>query len=150
MQCQIRKAMPSDASVISQLVIEALRHSNARDYSADIIERVERSFSPSAILGLLTQRRVYVATIDQQVVATASLDQHTVRSVFVRPRHQGKGVGRSLMQAVEAAASVGGVARLRVPSSITAEGFYASLGYISIRDEFHGTERTIIMEKALL
>jgi len=37
----------------------------------------------------------------------------------------------------------------RVPSSVTAEGFYASLGFKKIRDEFHQTERTIIMAKTL-
>ncbi len=38
---------------------------------------------------------------------------------------------------------------MRVPSSITAEEFYAALGYQNIRDEFHGAERTIVMEKRL-
>lgn len=38
---------------------------------------------------------------------------------------------------------------LRVPSSITAEAFYFKLGYRKVRDEFHGAERTIIMERRL-
>jgi hypothetical protein len=38
---------------------------------------------------------------------------------------------------------------LRVPSSITAEGFYFKLGYRKIRDELHSAERTIIMEQAI-
>lgn len=38
---------------------------------------------------------------------------------------------------------------MRVPSSITAEEFYAALGYQNIRDEFHGAEHTIVMEKRL-
>jgi hypothetical protein len=36
-----------------------------------------------------------------------------------------------------------------VPSSITAEGFYALLGFQKVRDEFHGAERTVIMLKHL-
>lgn len=53
------------------------------------------------------------------------------------------------MAAVEAAAAVEGVSRLRLPSSITAQGFYQSLGYSIIGDEYHGAERTIVMEKSL-
>jgi hypothetical protein len=53
------------------------------------------------------------------------------------------------MAAVESAAALNGISRLRVPSSITAQGFYPSLGYAPIRDEYHGEERTIIMEKVL-
>jgi hypothetical protein len=33
-----------------------------------------------------------------------------------------------------------------VPFSITAEGFYARLGFQKVRDEFYGAERTIIMQ----
>ena len=53
------------------------------------------------------------------------------------------------MQCVEATAADAGVQRLRVPSSITAEGFYSALGFIRLREELHGEERTIIMEKRL-
>ncbi|MEG2798192.1 MAG: GNAT family N-acetyltransferase, partial [Pseudomonas sp.] len=107
------------------------------------------SFSPAALLQLLTQRRVYVATIERRIVATASLDREVVRSVFVDPPHQSAGIGKKLMKTLESAANNEGLQRLRVPSSITAEGFYASLGFEKIRDEFYGAERTIIMEKWL-
>ncbi|WP_024681525.1 GNAT family N-acetyltransferase [Pseudomonas syringae] len=149
MDCVIRNAVSTDAPAISALVVTTLRESNAQDYSPDIIRQVQQSFSPSAILHFLTCRQVYVASVDDDVVATASLDQDTVRSVFVDPAHQGRGMGRRLMATLEAIAARNGVELLRVPSSITAEGFYLSLGFQNIRDEFHGAERTIIMEKAL-
>jgi GNAT superfamily N-acetyltransferase len=97
----------------------------------------------------LSLRQVYVATLDGQVVATGSLDRHTVRSVFVDPVYQGRGIGSLLMATVESVARQTGVERLLVPSSITAEGFYRSLGFVHVRDEFQGAERTIIMEKVL-
>jgi hypothetical protein len=34
-----------------------------------------------------------------------------------------------------------------VPLSITAEGFYRKLGFVFVREKFHGEERTIIIEK---
>ncbi|WP_053119608.1 GNAT family N-acetyltransferase [Pseudomonas sp. P1.31] len=149
MECLIRIAMNADAAVISQIIIGTLRESNAQDYSAEIINQVERSFSPQAILCLMTQRQVFVALLGNRIVATASLDHDVVRSVYVEPAYQGKGIGRQLMKSIQSSAIAEGRNLLRVPSSITAEGFYASLGFIKIRDAFHESERTIIMSKTL-
>lgn len=146
----IRKATANDAPAISEIVEAALRESNARDYSADVIDQVVQSFSPDRILRFLILRQVYVATLDSRVVATGSLDRNAVRSVFVHPAYQGRGIGRGLMATVESVATEAGVERLLVPSSITAQGFYRSLGFMYVRDEFQGAERTIIMEKVLV
>ena len=149
MNCLIRNATNADALAISRIIIGTLRESNALDYSSAIIDQVESSFSQSAILDLLTRRQVLVATTDSHIVATASLDQDVVRSVFVDPTWQGKGIGRQLMAMIQSIAIKDGVSLLRVPSSITAQGFYAALGFKKIRDEFHQSERTIIMAKTL-
>ena len=149
MSCLIRNATNADALAISRIIIGTLRESNTLDYSSAIIDQVESSFSPSAILDLLTRRQVLVATTDSHIVATASLDQDVVRSVFVDPTWQGKGIGRQLMAMIQSIAIKDGVSLLRVPSSITAQGFYAALGFKKIRDEFHQSERTIIMAKTL-
>jgi N-acetylglutamate synthase-like GNAT family acetyltransferase len=145
----IRNAMDADAPAISRVIIGTLRESNAQDYSSEVINQVEQSFSPQAILRLLMQRQVFVATFGSHVVATASLEQNVVRSVFVEPAYQGRGIGRQLMTSIQSIAVAGGINELRIPSSITAEGFYASLGFKKVRDVFHESERTIIMSKIL-
>lgn len=145
MQCQIRRALAHDAQAISKVVIAALRESNARDYSPEVIAQVEQHFCPAAILTLMKRRQMYVAVVEQHVVGTASLDQAVVRSVFVSPRHQGRGIGQRLMARLKEVATAAQVEELRVPSSLTAESFYAQLGFQKVRDEFHGAERTVIM-----
>lgn len=147
MEDLIRMATREDAANISELIVNTLRVSNGRDYSPDVIEQVQRSFSPQAVLVLLGKRQVYVATLNQHIVATASLDQDVVRSVFVEPGCQGKGLGKRLMERLQSVAVSQGFNKLHVPSSITAEGFYRSLGFDRVRDEYHGAERTIIMQK---
>ena len=149
MNNQIQLATPDHTIAISQVIIQSLRQSNALDYPPDVITQVEKSFSTEAIRALLSQRQVFVVTIDKRVVATASLDQDVVRSVFVHPGHQGRGLGRQLMATIQSVAQDAKIEVLRVPSSITAEAFYFKLGYRKVRDEFHGTERTIIMERRL-
>ncbi|MBI6944608.1 GNAT family N-acetyltransferase [Pseudomonas putida] len=149
MECHVRPATSKDAAAISHVVIAALRQSNSQDYAPDIIAQVERNFAPEAVRVQLVQRKVLVALLGDTIIGTASLDGEVVRSVFVDPAHQKGGIGRQLMGAIHAAAARAGVDAVRVPSSITAEQFYAALGYQKIRDEFHGAERTIVMEKRL-
>lgn len=150
MECHIRRAKREDAQAISRLVIAALHESNSQDYPAEVIAQVEQSFSPTAVSALLDSRLVFVAVKHNDLLGTASLDGEVVRTVFVSPIHHGEGIGRQLMKAIHTAAIRAGVSALRVPSSITAQGFYARLGYRKLRDEFHGVERTIVMEKSTL
>lgn len=149
MTCQVRSAIGEDAAGISRVVIAALRESNAQDYPPAVIAEVERSFAPDVVRAHIDRRRVFVALAAGEIVGTASLDGDVVRSVFVDPGYQNGGIGRHLMDVVHATAADAGVEALRVPSSITAEGFYAGLGYRKVRDEFHGAERTVVMEKRL-
>ncbi len=149
MPAEVRLAQPTDAEGISQVILAALHSSNARDYPADVIARVASNFTPDAVLQLLTRRTVLVALQDQWIVATAALDANVVRSVFVNPALQGQGIGRLLMLEIERLAREAGVSVLSVPSSLTAEPFYTKLGFQTVRDVYHGNERTLVMEKAL-
>ncbi|GAU85979.1 GNAT family N-acetyltransferase [Bosea sp. BIWAKO-01] len=149
MSIHIRPARPDDAEAISAVILAALRETNARDYSRDVIERVERSFGPAAVAELLARRTVFVAMAAGELVGTASLDGRVVRSVFVRPDLQGQGVSKRLMAQIEQTTRDRGVAVLAVPSSVTAEPFYARLGFTAVRDSYHGEERTIVMERSL-
>lgn len=148
MACEIRPASEADAEAISSVILAALRESNAQDYSPDIIARVAESFSPAGVRGLMSSRTVFVAIDDGSLVGTASLDGAVVRTVFVSPSAQRRGIGASLMVAIERAARAGGISTLSVPSSITAQGFYEKLGFNAVGESFHGDERTIVMERS--
>jgi GNAT superfamily N-acetyltransferase len=149
MECNIRPAVEDDAEEISAVILRTLRETNAKDYTDEIIERVERSFSPSAVLQLIGRRTVFVAAVGSRVVGTASLDESVVRTVFVAPDAQAQGIGKLLMAEVEHTARERNIPLLTVPSSVTAEPFYARLGFKAVRDSYYGDERTIIMERSL-
>ncbi|MDA9508554.1 acetyltransferase [Bradyrhizobium sp. CCBAU 11386] len=149
MDCTIRPARDDDADDISGVILRALRETNAKDYTDEIIERVERSFSPDAVRELIGKRTVFVAILGGRVVGTASLDGSVVRTVFVAPDVQARGIGKLLMAEIERTARDRDISALTVPSSITAEAFYAKLGFNAVRDSYHGDERTIIMERWL-
>ncbi|ROM55246.1 GNAT family N-acetyltransferase [Pseudomonas rhodesiae] len=150
MSTVVRLAQPDDAEGISRVILAALYGSNAQDYPADVIERVASNFTPDAVRELLKRRVVLVAVQGRVIVGTAALDAKVVRSVFVNPTRQGQGIGRLLMSEIELRAREAGVATLSVPSSLTAEPFYARLGFRTVREVDHGNERTLVMEKTLL
>ena len=149
MECHVRPATSKDAAAISRVVLASLRESNSQDYLPDVIAQVERSFAPEVVTAQLARRRVFVALLGEKIIGTAGLDGDVVRSVFVDPAHQKSSIGRHLIDVIHATAAHAGIGAVRVASSITAEKFYAALGYQKIRDEFHGAERTIVMEKRL-
>ena len=149
MECTIRLALEDDADDISGVILRALRETNAKDYTNETIERVERSFSPGAVRRLIGKRTVFVAAIGMRIVGTASLDGSVVRTVFVAPDVQARGVGKRLMAEVERTARERNIPALTAPSSVTAEVFYARLGFRAVRDSHYGDERTIIMEREL-
>jgi GNAT superfamily N-acetyltransferase len=144
---EIRRALPPDAEEISRVIVRALHKTNRRDYPAHVIAAVAENFSPERVAEKLATRRAYVAIVGRAVVGTASLDGRVIRGVYVDPTYQGKGIGTRLMDVLEGLARQQAVSTLSVPSSITAEGLYRKLGFVFVRDEFHGDERTIIMKK---
>jgi GNAT superfamily N-acetyltransferase len=147
--CNLRAARDCDAEAISQVIISALRETNAKDYPREVIELLAQIFRPAGVLDMIGKRKVLVATLGQRIVGTASLDGRVVHAVFVAPDVQGRGVGRLLMVEVERTARSAGVTTLVVQSSVTAAPFYARLGFKAVRDHYHGEEHTIIMEQPL-
>ncbi|XOB92557.1 GNAT family N-acetyltransferase [Pseudomonadota bacterium 24LQ007] len=100
-------------------------------------------------MDLMSRRKIFIATIDDKAEDTASLDGRVVRTVFVESSNQDKGIGRKRMEVVESVARKEGGEALVVPSSVTAEAFYTRLGFMPVRDNYHGEERTIITERSL-
>jgi predicted N-acetyltransferase YhbS len=149
MKWEIRAALVADAADISRVILAALREINAKDYSSDVIQRVERSFGPDAVLEVIRKRKVFVAVTGGRIVGTASLQEQSVRTMFVAPDVQGQGVGKLLMAEVERAAREAGARTVVVPSAVTAVRFYSKLGFRAVGHSYHGQERTIIMERSL-
>nr|WP_288455143.1 GNAT family N-acetyltransferase [uncultured Pseudomonas sp.] len=148
-QWAIRPAREADAEAISRVIVQTLRLSNAADYPSQVIERVAANFDAGGVRGLMKSRQVFVALDDERVIATASLAGDVVRSVFVLPEMQGRGVGKALMGYVEGVALAAGVQCLRVPASLTAVPFYTALGYAVVREVVEGDERTLVMARQL-
>ena len=145
-EVKIRRATAGDAEAVYEIVLRALRETNARDYPASVIDRLVLTL-PEGVASKLEEWRAYVAVVDGRIVGTGSLNGKTVRALFVHPDYQGCGIGTKLMDAVENAANVQSVNTLSVQSSITAQPFYAKRSFKVVREFFRGEERRIVMSK---
>ena len=147
-QIAIRRATAGDLRAVHEIVLRALRETNARDYPAPVIDRLVLTL-PEKVSSNLETWHAFVAIVDGLIVGTASLSGDTVKSVFVHPDYQRGGVATKLMDAIEKLALAQSVRALNVQSSITAQPFYAKRGFTIVREEFYGEERTIVMSNAI-
>ncbi len=145
----IRPATADDAEAISALILATLRVSSAADYLPEIIARVAADFDPEAVRGMIGRRRVLAAREGGRIVGTAALEDDAVRSVFVLPEAQGRGIGQTLMAEIARMAMDDGRAILRLRSSLTARGFYERLGFLAVGEALFGEERTVVMKRGL-
>jgi putative acetyltransferase len=113
----------------------SVRQIATRDYSAEVIdawapavvtdEALERFLAnPDGEIRLVAEEDDRLVGIGALVVADAEL-----RACYVAPRVTRRGVGSALVSEIERVARENRLAHLQLSSSLTAEPFYAALGY---------------------
>jgi GNAT superfamily N-acetyltransferase len=146
MEIVIRQARAEDAESVHEIVLWALRDTNARDYPPSVIDRLVLTL-PDKVASNLQTWCAFVASVDGRVVGTASLNGQRVTSVYVHPDYQGRGIATKLMDALENVANTQAQRTLSVQSSVTAKKFYAKRGFRLVREGSFGEEPTILMSK---
>jgi N-acetylglutamate synthase-like GNAT family acetyltransferase len=146
MQIAIRRAAAADAPAVYEIVLRALRDTNARDYPPSVIERLALTL-PEKVASHLETWCAFVAVGNGRIVGTGSLNGKTVSAVYVDPDCQRRGVATKLMDVVEKIADAQSLATLVVQSSVTAKAFYAKRGFKIVQESFFGDEPTILMTK---
>jgi len=146
---QICAAGDVDAPAISILSQEAIRRTNAQDYTATEIDAVCMSHSIACVVEFMKRRHVVVLKYQDQIVGTVSLEKDKLHSLFVSPDCQGLGYGTALVVYIEEYAAKLGLDRICLSSSITAQRFYAGLGYKFEMRENRPIGTTYLMAKAI-
>lgn len=147
---EIRLFQPGDGAAVSNVITWCLREVNSGDYPEDLIVRMCAHFSAGRIEQLAEQRQTFVAVEDDgTIVGTVSRDGNKVFTMFVRPPMIGRGVGRHLMEYIEALAAHEGHGYMETGASITAHGFYHRLGYVDVRTSETDFGMNYILRKPL-
>jgi putative acetyltransferase len=126
----IRRATPADAEQITPVHVASIRTLCAKDYTPEQINAWAGWKSPGKYRKAMAAGEVfYVADVAGRVVGFSALLGDEVRAVYLHPDHVGRGLGRKLLEALEAEARARGVAELRLTSTLTSLRFYEACGY---------------------
>lgn len=132
----IRRFETGDETAVSELIKDTLIVSNSADYPESYIRETIESHSAKTIAKQAKEGHMYVAQADGGIIGCGgitgywgSTTESYLLSVFVHPEYQGLGIGRQIVQTLEADEYFLRAWRTEVGSSITAVNFYRHLGY---------------------
>ena len=134
----VRRLTEGDAEAVSDLIVATIRISNIGDYPAEMMEELIKTQTPADVLRKASWTHFYVAAEagTGAVVGCGAIgpywgktDESSLFSIFVRPDHQGKGIGRAIVETLEKDEFALRARRIEVPASITGLNFYRRMGY---------------------
>ena len=133
---EIRRFKDQDAQEVSSLIAKTLRTTNIRDYSPEFIEQEVKVLTPEYIAWRASWTHFYVACQGDTIIGCGAIGPYwgsetesSLFTIFVLPAHQGKGIGRKIVQTLEQDEFALRAKRIEIPASITACAFYRKLGY---------------------
>ena len=133
---EIRLFKQEDAIETAQVVAEALRTSNRRDYSEKYIEDTISSHSADVLTERAKAGHMYVVCDESRIIGCGaiagywgSVTESILLTIFVLPEYQGKGIGKQIIHTLENDEFFLRAKRIEIPASITAVEFYRKMGY---------------------
>lgn len=144
----LRKFRNGDEFAVSDVICTTLSVSNRKDYPPEFIEENITDHSPEVIASRASESHFYVALDGRKIIGCGgitgywgSTSESYLVSVFVLPEYHGRGIGRKIIETLEADEYFLRAWRTEVGSSLTAVDFYLKMGYnykngITVPDEF--------------
>jgi GNAT superfamily N-acetyltransferase len=127
---EIRPLAPHDVEAVQRLIHGTIDLSYARFYPPRAIAWFKGYHSLEAIAERAVDGLVLVAEAADEIVATGAWAGEEICAVFVAPSSQGRGLGRALMDRLEAAAGEAGREWVTLSVSLPSRGFYEGRGYV--------------------
>ncbi len=129
---KIRRATPEDLPRIHAVHKESILGLCAAHYSAVELSQWTAALRPDKYVALFEGREFFIAEEDGKILGFAVLDlrESLINATYVSPETARRGIGRSLVEAMESAAVQSGVSQLHLNSTLNALPFYERLGYV--------------------
>jgi GNAT superfamily N-acetyltransferase len=128
----IRAAVSSDVEEIAAVHADAIRAICGPMYEPSQIDAWLSGKTKDGYLRAIAQHLFFVAFIREEIVGFSELNPETgdVHAVYVRPDHLRRGIGRRLLQTLEAHALQRSLKSLHLHATLNAILFYQSHGFI--------------------
>ena len=135
MGIQIRQAAPEDADAACRVLCRSITECCIQDHQhqQDTLNAWLGNKTPAIVGGWFSTPSNFplVAECEGELVGVALLTQAGKLALcYVLPEVQGQGVGKALVEGLEAQARVWGISKLRLHSTLTASEFFARRGYL--------------------
>ena len=132
----IRRFKEADAQEVSALIAKTLRTTNIKDYSPEFIENEVKVLTPEYIAWRASWTHFYVVCEGETIIGCGAIGAYwgsetesSLFTIFVLPEHQGRGIGRKIIETLEQDEFALRAKRIEIPASITAREFYRKMGY---------------------
>ena len=132
----IRRFCEADSEQVSAIIIQTLKTSNSKDYSAEDISALEEQLQPSGVLERAGWTHFYVVEYNDTIIGCGAIGPYwgsetesSLFTIFVLQEYQGMGIGRKIIETLEQDEYFLTAKRIEIPASITAVNFYRKLGY---------------------
>jgi putative acetyltransferase len=127
----LRPYLPADRETLAILMQASIEELAADDYTADQRDAWAAAAESDAFAAMLAKGLTLVALDeDQDIVGFAVLvENRAVAHAHVHPDLVGKGIGRTLLEALAKLAAARGAEALVADATDNAKGFFAKLGY---------------------
>ncbi|MEL6412211.1 MAG: GNAT family N-acetyltransferase, partial [Pseudomonadota bacterium] len=132
-----------------QLIRRTIRASNSKDYDQKSIKLLCEIFEPEPVAQRIENEHFLLCLAGGELVGTVGLKGDFLRSIFVEPVHQVKGLGKAMVARIEEEARRRAMAEIMVHSSLTAQDFYAALSYEFVELQTYPEGPFILMRKPL-
>ena len=142
MYITIRDIGPGDAEAFLRVHHAAVLGIAAKDYPPEVIEQWAPPIDDSALVRFLDnpdgEHRLIAETHGTAVgIGAIVVAECELRACYVAPQAARQGVGSEIVRRLEELARQYNLPFLQLVSSITAEAFYESLGYLNLGRDRH-------------
>jgi GNAT superfamily N-acetyltransferase len=125
----IRPAGPGDSAAIFDVFTESVTGLCPGDYPTEQVKALLSNKRPNRHNIRAWGDVVFVATLNAEVIGFSALTWDTICAAYVRPQQCRRGVGRALIEVLEANARSRHLSRILVTASLTGEPLYKACGY---------------------
>lgn len=131
----VRHLRDEDYADAIAVIIRSTRISQGRIYPKTLIDAFCTKYEPEAFKIRASEIDYFVAVDNNAgIVGIIGLQRNRIRTFFVDPDFQGKGIGRQLYTYLEIEARKRGLTEIFVEGSPLAEPVYIRFGFIKIKE----------------
>ncbi|KGK01573.1 GNAT family N-acetyltransferase [Thalassotalea sp. ND16A] len=133
----IRKFQNGDELVLREIFFNTIRNVNIKDYSEVQVKAwAPDDYDQSEWYKRISTINPFVAVLNNEIVGYTDIqDDGYIDHFFCHWNHQGKGIGKTLIQVLFAEGQKKGITRLYSHASITAKPFFEHFGFKEIKKQ---------------